>query len=411
MPRTASEWDATPRLPDDCYVDTRIYTDPEIYAEEQEKILRKTWKFVCHDSEVPEIGDYRTHEWTGIPMVTVRGTDGEIRTFVNSCSHRGAKVVRMPAGNMKHMTCFFHLWEYDLSGNCTYQSRDEAYEAHGPTKDQAGLREVRTDIFCGLVFVNYDGNAMTLREYIGSTADAFEEVFTENDLEVFHYNQSHVKGNWKSWYLTNCDLYHEWGHLVNRTTSVLAPGYHDRPWHINPEGHGYCGPLADGNPFIVQYKNYRSWDSRDELVLKGAAANEFRIIDIFPNTTIILRSTCIRINHSTPYAPNHSILEERGLGIKDESATNRRRRSKEFIQIWGPLSRNLHEDAAFVEAQQVCQEHGANKFDLMSRLEILDGDLERAHSDAYLRLFYGKWSEYMGRPAHNPMNEVASAAE
>ena len=410
MPRTAEEHLAPPAVPDNCYVSSSVYTDPELYAEEEEKILRRTWKFVCHVSEIPDIGDYRTHVWTGVPLVTVRSPDNTARTFVNSCSHRGSRVVRYPAGNMKHMTCFFHLWEYDLYGNCIYQTRDEGYEAHGPTKEQAGLRAVRTNTFCGLVFMNFDGNAVPLREYIGETAEAFESIFGENDFEIIHYNQTHMKGNWKAWFLTNCDFYHEWGHQVNRSTNLTSPDYHDRPWRLNPTGgHGYTGRKLDNEPFVVQYKNYKGWKNRDGLVLKGLHPGELVLTDLFPNTSVFVRTTCVRINHSTPYGPDHTVMEERGLGIKGESEADRRQRAKEFTQVWGPFSRNAAEDVAFVEETHKCQEFGANKYDVLSRVEPLGDRWQRPQSDAYVRLFYEKWSEHMGRPANNPKNLMTAA--
>jgi len=42
MPRTAEEHLAPPKVPEDCYVHSSVYTDPELYAEEEEKILRRT---------------------------------------------------------------------------------------------------------------------------------------------------------------------------------------------------------------------------------------------------------------------------------------------------------------------------------------------------------------------------------
>ena len=42
------------------YVDSRIYSDQEIFDEEMEKIFKQVWIPVCHESEVPEAYDFRT---------------------------------------------------------------------------------------------------------------------------------------------------------------------------------------------------------------------------------------------------------------------------------------------------------------------------------------------------------------
>ncbi|TAM32979.1 MAG: hypothetical protein EPN68_02175 [Rhodanobacter sp.] len=38
----------------------RLYTDPAIFAEEMEKIFRRSWVYVAHESEIPNPGDYLT---------------------------------------------------------------------------------------------------------------------------------------------------------------------------------------------------------------------------------------------------------------------------------------------------------------------------------------------------------------
>ena len=54
-----------PDLPASHYLDNRIYTDPGIFALERDEIFARSWKFVCHASELRAPGDYR--------LVTVAG--------------------------------------------------------------------------------------------------------------------------------------------------------------------------------------------------------------------------------------------------------------------------------------------------------------------------------------------------
>ena len=101
MSRTAAEYTRPPQLPSTHFVDNRVYYDEGIFEEEKEKILSKTWRFVMHESEVPEVYDYRTATIADAPLVVSRGKDNKIRRFINSCSHRGASVLRRPAGNLR----------------------------------------------------------------------------------------------------------------------------------------------------------------------------------------------------------------------------------------------------------------------------------------------------------------------
>jgi len=98
MPRNGHD---KPDLPGTHYLDNRIFTDAEIFRQEQSDIFQKVWMFVCHESEVANPGDFRTTRVAGKPIVIVRGQDGVIRTFFNVCRHRGAEVVREEAGNAR----------------------------------------------------------------------------------------------------------------------------------------------------------------------------------------------------------------------------------------------------------------------------------------------------------------------
>src|SRR5262249_52402381 len=67
------------------HVSRRVYVDPEIFELEQERIFRRAWLFLAHESELPAKGDYVTRDLAGEPVVLVRGDDGKVRAFLNSC--------------------------------------------------------------------------------------------------------------------------------------------------------------------------------------------------------------------------------------------------------------------------------------------------------------------------------------
>lgn len=396
MTRNATQWADPPNLPEDHYVSSRIYTDPEVFAQEREKIFAHTWKFACHESELPLPGDFRTLEHTGIPIVVVRGPDGTVRAFVNACSHRGAQLVTEPRGNSKHFTCFFHLWSYDTKGRCIEITREEGYKQCQLTKDDCGLRTVQTAEKLGMIFINLDDDAQDFDSYVGNAMDDLVEPMGSHPMEVFHFHRVLMKANWKQWHETNMELYHEWGHVVNRTTSVAAGGYHERKWKIHPHGHGSLDPLK------VEYDKYKGWDGRQDLLLPGLAPGEFRLVDLFPNTTVIIRGTTVRIDTSIPIAPGITLLEQRGLGIKGESAEDRAVRQEHHNQFWGPFGRNLSEDVIFVEAVERSNRHGASRYGLIARHEEL-----MSQDDEIMRAYYRVWGQYMGTSASNPLRKAA----
>ena len=50
-------------------------------------------------------------------MLLTRGADGEVRAFVNQCSHRGAIVVPDGIGTARRFACPYHNWTYDTKGD------------------------------------------------------------------------------------------------------------------------------------------------------------------------------------------------------------------------------------------------------------------------------------------------------
>jgi methanesulfonate monooxygenase large subunit len=398
MTRNAVQWASPPKVPQDHYVSAQVYSDPNLFQEEQEKIFRKAWRFACHESEVPAIGDYRTLTWAGVPLVVIRGVDDRIRCFINVCSHRSSLVARGASGNAKTLTCFFHLWQYDTKGNCVSMTRDLGYKEVGPRKEDLGLREVRTAKRLGMVFINLDDNALSFDEDVGEALAMFEDVMGSVPLEVFHYHESRVRANWKQWHETNMEDYHNWGHVANRVTGMQAKGHFERKWKLYPNGHGTIDPMK------VDYARYKGWEDRKDGTLPGLAPGEFRVVDLFPNTTIIVRSTCIRIDTSTPIGPGETLLEHRGIGVKGEPDDMRAIRVRDHNQFWGPFGRNLVEDVVFVEAVEESNRNGAAQYSVLARREEM-----RAQDDVLMRHFHNEWSQRMGRPASNPANRHVDA--
>ena len=71
-----------------------VYTSPQVFGLEMQRIFREGWVFVAHESEVPEPGDYVTKRIAAEPVVVVRGKDGVVRVLANRCTHRGNRLQR-----------------------------------------------------------------------------------------------------------------------------------------------------------------------------------------------------------------------------------------------------------------------------------------------------------------------------
>jgi len=156
--RNHSQWTANPPLKAGEWIDSRIYSDQEIFEEEIEKIFKKVWVPICHESELPKPYDFRTATIGREPVVVTRGPDNTIRAFLNVCPHRAMMIERrpsgsfaeaQPSGNPKRMTCMFHGWQFDMKGNCVYISREKEGFQDRLCKEQTGLRRLRCEVNFG----------------------------------------------------------------------------------------------------------------------------------------------------------------------------------------------------------------------------------------------------------------------
>ncbi|OXM50908.1 2Fe-2S ferredoxin [Amycolatopsis thailandensis] len=93
------------------------YTDPAIFAAEQEKIFERRWFCAARSADLASAGDYRTVQIGRESVLVGRGRDGGLRAFLNVCRHRGARLCTEATGTVKRaFQCPYHAWTYGLDG-------------------------------------------------------------------------------------------------------------------------------------------------------------------------------------------------------------------------------------------------------------------------------------------------------
>src|SRR5262245_6770430 len=95
-------------------VHRRIYTDPEIFELELERIFGAAWIYVGHESQIRNPGDFLATKIGRKPLLLVRDADGGMQLLHNQCAHRGSMVVASERGHTSEFRCCYHGWTYRL---------------------------------------------------------------------------------------------------------------------------------------------------------------------------------------------------------------------------------------------------------------------------------------------------------
>jgi len=181
------------------------YFDEDRWALEMRQVFKRLPLMLAASCELPEPGDYKSITAAGMPILISRGEDGEIRAFVNMCSHRGAQIMAEGHGNSHRFTCPYHAWSYNQQGELTgvYGAKDFGEL----DKSSHGLRPLPVLERCGLVWViaNPDSD-LDMTAFL----QGYDELLGQFGFENWHmFSQRTVKGpNWKIAYDGYLDFYH-----------------------------------------------------------------------------------------------------------------------------------------------------------------------------------------------------------
>jgi choline monooxygenase len=179
---------------------SRYYTDPDVLALEQERIFARTWQVVAHESDVPHPGSRVIGQVGTTEVIVVRTETGEIRGHVNTCRHRGTRLVAEP-GEEKALRCPYHGWTYHLDGELVGAPEGRSIPCLDTSR--LGLFPVRTEVVCGLVFANPDPGAEPLAPQLEGVRPLLER-YLSGPLEQFSGYRLHrddpkdeQAANWK----------------------------------------------------------------------------------------------------------------------------------------------------------------------------------------------------------------------
>ncbi len=168
-----------------------LYLDPELFELEMERLWRRAWVYVGHDSQVPAAGDFYSTTVGREPVILIRGADQRVRVLPNRCAHKGTRLVSAVHGRCQGGTlrCPYHGWTYRLDGSLRTVPLRAGYEGTGfeSTPAAAGLPEIPSENYRGFVFARLAHDGPQFRDYFGESLSSIDNMVDrspEGRLEV-----------------------------------------------------------------------------------------------------------------------------------------------------------------------------------------------------------------------------------
>ena len=282
-------------------VSRRIFIEPEIYEQELQRIFARCWLFLCHDSMIPNPGDFLSTYMGEDSILVTRDNDGKVHALLNVCRHRGNRVCRADMGNASSFTCTYHGWTYRNDGKLIgVPNFKEAYYGE-LDRDRWGLVPVtQLDNYKGFYFGTFDSEAPSLMDYLGEMRWYMDAFFDrrEGGIEVVGgVHKSVLPCNWKFPAESfGGDGYHvRWTHIsAMSTTFTTGVGLKlKQGGTMISLGNGHCIQALGGNdvpeppiPELLEYEAQIRPEVERRLGARARLVTPF-VGTIFPNFSIL----------------------------------------------------------------------------------------------------------------------------
>jgi nitrite reductase/ring-hydroxylating ferredoxin subunit len=288
------------------------YISEKFWEFEREVIFKREWLCVGHVNEVASSGDYLPVTVLDEPALLVRDEQGVVRVLSAICQHRGHPIVggvadhdrSAPCLNRRRLICPYHNWTYGLDGRLIGAPSMDETTPVAQLRKTVRLPEFKSEIFHGLVFVNFDESAEPLAGRL-TKLDRELSTYPLHDLRPSHtLAQTGLKWNWKLHHENALEPYH---------TDYVHKGFHTSvPSHLTQ----FCtfetgdGQVMRSTGFLQHGGDLYQEKGRSLPEIPGLTdvqRNRVMFVSIMPTVVAVLQPSSVIL----------SVLNVRSAGIME----------------------------------------------------------------------------------------------
>jgi Rieske 2Fe-2S family protein len=284
-----------------------FYTDPAVFAREQERVFEAMWFCVARAGDLAGSGAYRTVPVGRESILVMRGRDGAVRAFFNVCRHRGSRLCTEESGTANRvLRCAYHAWTYGLDG--TLVAAPNLTSMPDIDRVAYGLVKVHVLEWLGYVWVCLAERPPPFeRDVIGEVVTRLGDTAAIDRYDVPHLEVGRritydVRANWKLIVENFMECYH-CATIHPELVEVLpefAGGYAAQYYvgHGAEFGEGVEGFTVDGSPGVERIPTLTAEQDR-----------RYFAITIRPQVFVNLVPDHVILHRMYPLAVDRTVVE------------------------------------------------------------------------------------------------------
>lgn len=280
----------------------RAYTGQAEFDLEQQAVFASGWVWAGYEHWVPTGGDIKPVTIAGSPLLLMRGDDGELRVFHNSCRHRGMILTEEPLQVTKRIQCAYHCWSYNLDGTLAvapFFKREKGTVPDQELRGRLGLLPVASHTWAGMVFVNLSPDPSPLADLLAPLQRRWQHIDLSR-LRLAQERPYDIPANWKLIVENFLDFYHL--PFIHPQVGPVSASLDVDDLIVAPEIIGGCYPRGAAG---------KAKKSADQLPWLGdVPADRLESQDIFcvfPNALLFLEADWFQVIGFEPLAPDRTV--------------------------------------------------------------------------------------------------------